>query len=86
MNGNITIHGLGDFENYPWSSYGAIFKALGALKNKELSALSNLSVLSGLEIVLSQFGSAEEFRNFVKQVVKESKENKAMKKYLLEDI
>ncbi len=86
VNGNIAIHGLDDAENYPWSSYGAIFKALGALKNKEPSALSNLSVLSGLEAVLPQFSSPEEFKKFVKQVIKESKENKAMKKYLLEDI
>ncbi len=81
VNGNIAIHGLGDFENYPWSSYGAIFKALSAFQN-----LSNLSVLSGLDIVLSQFSSAEEFCDFVKQVIKESRENKAMRKYLLEDI
>jgi len=86
VNGNVAIHGLGDFESYSWSSYSAIFKALGALKNKEPSALSNLSVLSGLETILSQFSSAEEFEKFVKQVVKESRENKQMKKYLLEDI
>lgn len=84
VNGNIAIHGLGDFESYSWSSYQAICKELGSLKRKEPSSLSNLSVLSGLDIILSQFSSVEQFEKFVRMVVSESKENKKMRKYLFE--
>ncbi len=89
VNGNIAIHGLGDFENYSWSSYERIKKELNFRKPKELSSFDSnekpLSALSGLEIILSQFGSQDEFENFVEQVIKESRTKKEMKKYLLED-
>jgi len=85
VNGNIEIHGLGNAENYPWSSYQVIFNELGSLQGKGKER-SSLSALSGLGIIFSQFSSAKEFKDFVKQVIRESGENKKMKKYLLEAI
>lgn len=84
VNGNIEIHGLGKVNGYPWSSYLAIKKELSSFQKKERSSLSKLSVLSGLDIVLEQFGGEEEFKNFVEQVIKESRTKKEMEKYLLE--
>jgi len=89
VNGNIEIHGLGKAADYPWSSYRAILKAFSSFREKELgNSLPNLSVLSGLDIISSQFKNENEFKSFVEQVIEESRENKAMKKelkkYLLE--
>lgn len=84
VNGNIEIHGLGKASEYPWSSYQAIRKELRSFLKKEASGLSNLSVLSGLEVVLSQFSSAEQFDEFVKMVIDESRTKKEMRKFLLE--
>ncbi len=86
VNGNIEIHGLSKASDYPWSSYQAIRKEFHSFLRKEASNLSNLSVLSGLDIIFSQFSSVEQFEEFVKMVIKESKINKQMKEYLLEDI
>lgn len=85
VNGNIEIHKITEGEHYRWSSYQALCKEINLLRKGQESLLSNLSLLSGLDIILSQFNAAEEFRNFVKQVVQESNTNKEMKKYLLED-
>ncbi|MCX6789153.1 MAG: transposase [Candidatus Gribaldobacteria bacterium] len=79
VNGNIEIHGLGKASDYPWSSYRAICKELSSLQ------LSNLSVLSGLDIIKSQFASIEQFEEFVKMVIEDSRKNKEMRKYLLDD-
>ncbi len=84
INGNIEIHGLGKASEYPWSSYQAIRKEFDSFLKKEEGTLSNLSVLSGLDIIFSQFANVEQFEEFVQQVIRESKTNKAMKKYLLE--
>ena len=84
INGNIEIHGLGKASDYPWSSYSAIRKELRSFLNKEASGLSNLSVLSGLDIIKSQFASVEQFEEFVKMVIEDSRKNKEMRKYLLE--
>jgi len=93
VNGNIEIHGLKKADEYSWSSYRAIKKALGGfglgleIESKPPSGFSNLSVLSGLEdIILSQFRNEDEFKNFVDQVIAESRLKKEMKKYLLEDL
>jgi len=86
VNGNIEIHGLNKASNYTWSSFQAICKELDSFHNGGGSLLSNLSVLSGLDIIFSQFKSQEEFKNFVMQIIKESRENKKMKEYLLEAI
>ena len=84
VNGNIEIHGLGKVSDYPWSSYQAVRKELNSFLQKEEGGLSNLSVLSGLDIVLSQFASVGQFEEFIGQVTIESKINKKMKKYFLE--
>ncbi len=81
VNGNIEIHGVNKAGDYNWSSYRAICKEFHSLHS-----LSNLSVLSGLDIIFSQFSSVEQFEEFVKMVIEESKINKQMKEYLLEDI
>lgn len=77
---------LRDFNND--SAYEERLSALGISKDspKPLSGFSNLLVLSSLEdIVLPQFKNESEFKNFVKQVIFESRLKKEMKKYLLED-
>jgi len=86
VNGNIEIHGLNKASDYPWSSFQAIWKELRSFQDDKTNSLSNLSVLSGLDIIFSQFSSVEEFKDFVAQVIKESRENKKMEKYLLEAI
>ena len=85
VNGNIEIHGLNKANDYSWSSFQAILKELSSFQDKK-KELSSLSALSGLEVILSQFSNQEDFKNFVMQVIKESRENKKMKKYLLEAI
>lgn len=87
VNGNVEIHGVGKAKDYAWSSYQAICKELRSLQiDKERSSLSNLSVLSGLEVIRAHFTSAKEFEEFVQMVIKESRTKKEMKKYLLESI
>ncbi|MDD5433465.1 MAG: transposase [Candidatus Pacebacteria bacterium] len=85
INGNIEIHGLNKASEYPWSSYQAIRKEVPSFLKNEASRLSNLSVLSGLDVVFSQFASVEEFEEFIKMVVKESRTKKEMERYLLEE-
>lgn len=86
VNGNVEIHGLDKTESYSWSSYRAMLKELGSFQRNELSSLSGLSVLSGLDIVFSQFGSENEFKKFVQRVIIESRIKKEMEKYFLEDL
>jgi len=83
VNGNIEIHGLGNAENYPWSSYQAIWKESDSFQGRGKER-SSLSALSGMDIILSQFKSPQQFKEYVKQVLQESKIKKTMKKYLFE--
>lgn len=86
VNGNIEIHELFEAENYNWSSYQALCRELSNLQRDGGSSLSNLSLLSGLDIILSQFRTVQEFQNFIKTVINESRTKKEMEKYLLEKI
>ncbi len=86
VNGNVEIYSISQADNYPWSSFQAIWKEFNSFQESGLESLSNLSVLSGLDIVFSQFSSAEEFKNLIKQVIIESRVKKEMKQYLLEEI
>lgn len=80
VNGNIEIHGLGKASDYPWSSYRAICEELDGISKR-----SNLSVLSGLDIIKTHFTTAKEFEEFARMVVKESRAKKEMmKKYSLD--
>jgi len=81
VNGNIEIHNLARADNYNWSSYRALCKALGALQPP-----SPLSVLGGTDIILSQFQTADDFKDMVKTVIQESRAKKEMREYLLERI
>ncbi len=84
VNGNIEIHGLSKASDYPWSSLQAIWKEFNSFRESGKSCLSNLSVLSGLDIIFSKFSSAEEFKDFIKQVIIESRTKKGIEQYLLE--
>ncbi len=84
INGNAEIHKICEAENYDWSSFRAISKELGYFERGEPSSLSPFSVLGELDIVLSQFKTVEEFKSFVKMVIRESSAKKEMKKYWLE--
>lgn len=77
VNGNIEIHGVAKAENYRWSSCSSF------------SGPTNNEIISNREIILSRFNELEkykEYENFVKIVIKESKERKDLEKYLLEEI
>jgi len=74
VNGNIEIHGIEKAESYRWSSYRDFLYG----KNNE--------VLGDVSIVLSQFGTPMDYKNFVERVIKESRIKKEMEKYLLEEI
>lgn len=71
VNGNIEIHKITTAENYKWSS----FKTL--LQSEENKILGNT------DIITSQFNDSQEFKNFVKKIIKKSKERKDLEKYLL---
>jgi len=72
VNGNIEIHKLGEAETYLWSSFKNILK------------LEKSEILSGTEIVLSQFKDIEDYKKFVKIVIEESRNRNDLKKYFLE--
>jgi len=74
VNGNIEIHKIAEAESYPWSSLRSI---LGSKGNE---------ILSGTEIVLSQFENLEGYKDFVKKVIEESRKRKDLEKYLLEKL
>ncbi|MDD4990384.1 MAG: hypothetical protein PHW31_03680 [Candidatus Pacebacteria bacterium] len=85
--GNTEIHKICEAKGYDWSSYRVFLEILR--KSKEpgsLDSLSPFSVLSGFDVILSQFKNADEFESFVKSVIRESKTKKEMGEYLLEDI
>ena len=68
INGNIEIHGIDKAISYKWSS---IKSFLG--KNK-------IDVVDGIGIVLSQFRSKKDYEDFLRIVIKRSREIKRMKK------
>lgn len=74
VNGNIEIHKIAEAETYKWSSYRYF---LGLEKNE---------VLDDKNIILSQFSTLEELKNFVKMVIEESRKRKDLEKYLLEKL
>jgi len=86
VNGNIEIHNLARADSYNWSSYCALCKALGALQSSSSASLSPLSVLGGLDVVLPQFKTVEDFKDMVRTVIQESRTKKEMRDYLLEKI
>jgi putative transposase len=72
INGNAEIHKIAKAENWIWGSYlDYIGKRGGTLCHKET--------------ILSQFEDADEYKNLVRVIIKESGERKEeLKKYLLE--
>ena len=71
VNGNPEIHKIAEAENYRWSSYqDYLSKRNGTLCEKE--------------IILSQFGNADEYKKYVEMVIKESGKRKDLKEYFLE--
>ncbi|MDO8592648.1 MAG: transposase [bacterium] len=71
VNCNHEIHNLGKTENWPWASY-----------------LDSVGMRSGnlcnLDIVREEFGESENFKSFCQEIIPDIKENKVLKKYLLE--
>lgn len=74
VNGNIEIHKIAEAESYPWSSLRSI---LGLNENE---------ILSGIDLVLSQFENLENYKDFVKKVIEGSRKRKDLEKYLLEKL
>ncbi len=74
INGNIEIHQLEKAEFYQWSSFKSF---LGQEKSE---------VLGNTEVILSQFRKPQDYKEFVRRVIKESRTKKEMEKYLLEDL
>jgi len=72
VNGNIEIHRVTKAEFYEWSSF-----------QNYLSGKKN-NILGDTSIVLSQFKDIQEYKDFVKKVIDESKTKKEMEKYYLE--
>ena len=72
VNGNIEIHNIEKAEFYNWSSY------------RDFLCGEKSEILGDINIILSQFESADKYRDFVKRVIEESRTRKEMKKYLLE--
>ncbi len=73
VNGNAEIHKIAKAENYKWCSYqDCLGKRDGTLCNKE--------------IILSQFKNLDEYREYVKMVMKESNKRKDLEEYFIEEI
>jgi len=72
VNGNIEIHKTSTAQDYEWSSY------------RHLLSLEKSDIIKDASIILSQFSTIDNFINFVNKVIKESRERKDLKKYLLE--
>ena len=71
-NGNVEIHKIAKAEDWQWSSY------------RDYLGLRN-GTLCNKEIILSQFKSVEEYKEYVDLVIKNSSERKEeMKEYILE--
>lgn len=72
INGNAEIHKIAKAKNWPWSSYPDY---VGARNGK----------LCEKKIILKDFTDTDEYKNFVKTTIKESREKKDdIKKYLME--
>jgi len=71
VNGNAEIHKIAGAENYKWCSFPDY---LG--KQNE--------TLCSKEIILSQFKSLNEYKDFVDMVIRESKNRKDLEKYFIE--
>lgn len=77
INGNAEIHKIAGVEKYKWSSYPKFLEA------------GNDDNVSSAGIIISQFqgsSKSDEYKNFVKMVIKESRDKKDMEKYLLEEL
>jgi len=72
VNGNIEIHKISEAETYKWSSY------------RHFLGLENSEIVKNTNIILSQFNNQDSFKSFTKRVIRESRERKDLKKYLLE--
>ena len=77
INGNVEIHGIEKAENYKWSSFNNLIEK------------GNNEILDDTDIILSQFKNSQEYKNFVDEIIKESRKRKNMikkdiRKYLLE--
>lgn len=72
INGNPEIHKISKAKNWMWSSY------------QDYLDLRN-GTLCNKAVILDEFkNDLKNYKKFVKEVIKESKSNKEMKKYLLE--
>lgn len=74
INGNTEIHHLAKAEEYPWSSFQSIFQTV------------DNNLLDDFSLITSQFKDIHEFRQFIKEIIQESRSKKEMAKYLLEEI
>lgn len=74
INGNVEIHKSGDAEFWPWSSYKSF---LGRGKSE---------ILGDINIILSQFTGPEDYKNFTRRVINESRTRREMEEYFLEPI
>ena len=72
VNGNIEIHGIERAGSYSWSSY------------RDFLYGKKSEILGDIDIILSQFENADKYKDFIERVIKESKDRKEIKKYLLE--
>ena len=70
-NGNVEIHKIAKAEDYKWSSY------------RDYLGLRN-GTLCDKEIILSQFKSVEEYKEYVNLVIEKSRERKDLEKYFIE--
>ena len=68
INSNVEIHGIDKAFSYKWSSLKYF---LGERK---------IDIVKGVGIILSQFKTIEDYRDFLEEVIKESKEIKKMKR------
>jgi REP element-mobilizing transposase RayT len=71
VNCNHEIHNLGKAKNWPWASY------------LDSAGLRNGN-LCNLEIIREEFDKPANFQSFCQEIIPEIKENKILRKYLLE--
>ncbi len=72
VNGNSEIHQVKNAKFYKWSSF------------KKFLTKEQCEILGDISIILSQFEKPQDYKNFVSEVIKESRVKKEMEKYLLE--
>ena len=71
VNCNHEIHNLGKAVNWSWASY---LDSVGMRKGN----------LCNLDVIREEFGEPENFKSFCREIMPEIRENKVIKKYLLE--